>query len=73
MLRAKAFDIHILVQLDFLLLLIQPIAPRVLGEDNSCLISALATILAVVVQWFVVIVRDAFFACLKKCYIITLI
>jgi len=34
----------------------------------------LATIWAVVVQWFVVIVRDAFFARFTtKCYIITLI
>ena len=72
--RAKAFGIHILVQLDFLALLIKSIALRVLGEDNSCLMSALATIWAVVVQWFVVIVRDAFFARFTtKCYIITLI
>ena len=71
MLRAKAFDIHILVQLDFLALLIKFIAPRVLGEDNSCLMSALAPIWAVVVQWLVVIVRDAFFARFTK-YVISL-
>ena len=72
MLRAKAFDIHILVQLDFLALLIKSIAPRVLGGDNSCLMWALAPIWVVVVQWFVVVVRDAFFARFtKKCYIIT--
>ena len=74
MLRAKAFDIHILVQLDFLALLIKSIAPRVLGGDNSCLMWALAPIWVVVVPRFVVIGRDAFFACFaKKCYIITLI
>ena len=52
----------------------QIIVPRVLSEDNSCLMSALAPIWAVFVQWFVFIVRDAFFARFtKKCYIITFI
>ena len=48
------------------MLLIKFIAPGVLGEDNSCLISALAPIWALVVQWFVVIVRDAFLPVLQK-------
>ena len=61
MLRAKAFDIHIFVQLDFLALMVKSIPPRVVGEDNQCLMLAFALIWDVVVQWLAVNVRDAFF------------